>query len=40
MEIIIKQPKETCCRSYKTPKGRCFGCVEERMKDPDAEEWK
>ena len=34
----------SCCRSYLTPKGRCYTCPEleeelEREKDPDEETW-
>ena len=31
--------KETCCESYRTPKGRCYSCPENRNKDPDEEEY-
>ena len=31
--------KETCCKSYKTIKGRCYTCPEN--KDPDEDDyWK
>ena len=39
LEVVAKiQYKETCCESYKTPKGRCYTCPENRPKDPDEEE--
>ena len=31
--------KETCCESYKTPKGRCYTCPENRTKDPDEDDY-
>ena len=31
--------KISCCRSYQTPKGRCYTCPEEDLeRDPDEEE--
>ena len=30
--------KESCCRSYQLPKGRCFDCVEHQDIDPDEEQ--
>ncbi len=28
-EIVKKEPKMACCRSYLTPRGRCYTCVED-----------
>ena len=42
MEEIIKKRefKISCCRSYLTPKGRCYTCPEEDLEsDPDEEKW-
>jgi hypothetical protein len=30
--------KETCCKSYLTPKGRCYTCPFNNDKDPDYED--
>ena len=45
-EIEIKKDfKISCCRSFLTPKGRCYTCPEEQfseddeLKDPDEERW-
>ncbi len=27
----------SCCRSYMSPKGRCYTCPEDLEKDPDEE---
>jgi hypothetical protein len=41
LDATPKEFKITCCKSYATPKGRCYTCPEEDIdKDPDAEEWK
>ena len=38
-EVIIKKFNISCCRSYLTPRGRCFSCPEENLEsDPDEEE--
>jgi hypothetical protein len=41
LEIVKeKHFNVSCCRSYTTPKGRCYTCPEHDLdKDPDAEEW-
>ncbi len=42
---IKKEFKISCCRSFLTPKGRCYTCPEEQfseddeLKDPDEERW-
>ncbi|MBS3117077.1 hypothetical protein J4421_05775 [Candidatus Woesearchaeota archaeon] len=47
-EIEISEKKHckiSCCRSYTTPKGRCYTCPEElfneenELPDPDDEKW-
>lgn len=40
IEIVSnKTYKISCCRSYLTPKGRCYTCPEEDLEhDPDEEE--
>jgi hypothetical protein len=37
---IVKERiyKETCCKSYLTPKGRCYTCPFNKDKDPDYED--
>ena len=42
--ISPKKFNISCCRSYLTPKGRCYTCPEleeelDLQKDPDEEEW-
>ena len=37
LEIVPRKYKETCCESYRTPKGRCYTCPEQKDIDPDAE---
>jgi len=34
-EITVRRYKITCCKSYLTPKGRCYTCPEQQNKDPD-----
>jgi hypothetical protein len=37
-EIVDKHFNISCCRSYTTPKGRCYTCPEEVIeRDPDEE---
>ena len=37
-EVIVTKHKLSCCKSYTTPKGRCYTCPdEEEMKDPEDE---
>ena len=50
-ELKEKRFNISCCRSYLTPKGRCYTCPEleeglengsedlETQKDPDEEQW-
>lgn len=49
-ELIERKYNISCCRSYLTPKGRCYTCPElekdftledeeEIRKDPDEETW-
>ncbi len=33
--IIPKEIKTTCCKSYLTPKGRCFTCFEQPKQQKD-----
>lgn len=36
--IISKSNNLSCCKSYTTPKGRCYTCPEqEEERDPDEE---
>jgi len=35
MDIIPKEIKTTCCKSYLTKKGRCFDCVEDWQGEVD-----
>ena len=37
-EVKTIKYKDVCCESYKTPKGRCYTCPENRYKDPDYED--
>ena len=36
-EIVFKEIKTTCCRSFLTSKGRCFDCVDEKRQMSDQE---
>lgn len=39
-EVAQKKFNISCCKSYLTPKGRCYTCPElETEKDPDEEPW-
>lgn len=43
-EVAPKRFNISCCKSYLTPKGRCYTCPEleeelEMQKDPDEETW-
>lgn len=33
--IIPKKIKTSCCKSYLTPKGRCYNCLEQPRKQRD-----
>lgn len=40
MKIIKKKFDISCCKSYLTPRGRCYSCPEQDINhDPDEEEW-
>ncbi|MDP3733625.1 MAG: hypothetical protein Q8R37_00180 [Nanoarchaeota archaeon] len=41
IELVKKREfNVSCCRSYLTPKGRCFTCPEQDLEgDPDDERW-
>lgn len=39
-DIEIVKSKDyniSCCKSYMTPKGRCYTCPEQNERDPDEE---
>ncbi len=37
-DVKPRKVKETCCESFKTPKGRCYTCPQTpEYKDPDEE---
>ena len=35
--VSLRGERTSCCKSYLGTKGRCYNCVEMKMRDPDEE---